>query len=104
MTKPEVEEFYVMFGSQLRQYMTDKDNITQSKLIDLVQDSIDITFTGSTDHNAKSSKTELRVHPAAYMAARPDHDDDGVDHTYIHLDEEDNLLSHIGEDNAIVCS
>ena len=48
LTKPEVEEFYSMFVLQLRQYMTDKDNITQSKLIELVQDAIDITFTGST--------------------------------------------------------
>ena len=50
LTKPEVEEFYVMFGAQLRQYMTDKDNIARSRLIDLVQDAIDVTFTGSTDH------------------------------------------------------
>ena len=59
--------------------MVGKDIITQSKLIELVQGAIDIAFTRTTDPAARSSKTELRVDPAAYMATRPDHDDDGVE-------------------------
>ena len=42
LTKVEVDKFYAMFGLQLRQYMTDMDVITQSKLTELVQAAIDI--------------------------------------------------------------
>ena len=81
LTKTEVEVFYRLSGTQLQQYMVDKDNITQSRIIDLVQDAIDMTFTSSTGQAASSDWTELRIDPTAYagISVGPDHeDDDGV--------------------------
>ena len=93
LAKPEVEEFYKIFGAQLQQLMAAKDDITQSKLIDLVQDAIDMTSTGSTGQAASSDWTDLRIDPTAYMAARPDHNDDGVSMPSLsRTDEDDNLL------------
>ena len=79
LTKVQVDEVYVIFGAKLGQHMGDKEIMTQSKLTELAQDAVDIALTRTTDPTARSSKTELSVDPTAYMATRPDHDDDGVE-------------------------
>ena len=98
LTKADVEVFYKLFGAKLQQYMVDKDKIIQSRIIDLIQDAVDMTFTSSSDQAASSDWTELRIDPTAYMAARPDHNDDGVSMPSLEqTGEEDNLLFQINE-------
>ena len=83
LTKAEVEIFYRLFGTKLQQYMTDRDEATQSRLIDLMQDAIDMTLTSSESTSADSSTrastsdywTEIRADPTAYMAGSLTHDD-----------------------------
>ena len=88
LTKTEVEIFYRLFGTKLQQYMTDREEATQSRLIDLMQDAIDMTLTSSDPSSADSSTrpsafdcwTEIRADPTAYMAAMPDWKQSDDDH------------------------
>ena len=86
--------------------MTDREEATQSRLIDLMQDAIDMTLTSSEPSSADSSTrastsdywTEIRADPTAYMAGSTvfhtgteAHDEyDSDDYTEIELTDHEN--------------
>ena len=58
LTRAEVEIFYRLFGTKLQQYMTDREEATQSRLIDLLQDAIDMTLTSSGGPTSEPSSAD----------------------------------------------
>ena len=63
MTKTEVDEFFAIFGVQLRQHITDKESTTQLTLIELAQDAIDVALTCARP--TMSPPSDLTVGPTA---------------------------------------
>ena len=91
--------FYRLFGTKLQQYMTDREEATQSRLIDLMQDAIDMTLTSSESTSADSSTrastsdfwTEIRADPTAYMAGSSMHNEhDSDDYPELELTDHEN--------------
>ena len=58
LSSTEVEIFYRLFGTKLQQYTTDREEATQSRIIDLLQDAIDMTLTSSGGPTSEPSSAD----------------------------------------------
>ena len=60
LNKAQVDEFYAILGEKLKEYMKDTDVLTQSVLLFLSEDAVDMALTRSS---ARSSQSVLRAEP-----------------------------------------